>query len=103
MCKKMCGEFMDFLHEYKVMGLAIAFIIGTATKELVSSLVKNIVMPIITLFIPNGAWESATLTLGPIVLNWGAFLGQLINFLIIAWVVFVFAKYLLKEDKVTKK
>ena len=99
----MIKEFMEFLKEYKVIGLAIAFIIGIASKDLIKSLVDNIIMPIITPFIPKGAWETATFSLGPIVIKWGAFLGGLINFAIIALVVFIVAKKLLKEKKVTKK
>ena len=82
-------EFVDFLKEYKVIGLAIAFIIGVAIKDLVSSLVDNIIMPIVTFFIPEGAWETAELVIGPIVIKWGAFLGEVINFVIIAFVVFM--------------
>ena len=100
---KVLAEFMDFLREYKVIGLAIALIIGLASTALVKSLVDNIIMPIITLFIPGGAWKTATVLLGPIVLSWGAFLGELINFIIIALVVFFIAKKILKEDKVSKK
>lgn len=96
-------EFHEFLKEYKVIGLAIAVIIGLAANNLVKSLVDNIVMPIITPFIPGGAWQTAVWYLGPIVLGWGAFVGALINFVVIAFVVFMIAKYLLKEEKVTKK
>jgi len=60
-------------------------------------------MPIITPFIPGGEWQAATFILGPIVIGWGAFLGAAINFLIIAWVVFIIAKKVLKEEKVGKK
>ena len=99
----MIKEFMEFLKEYKVIGLAIAFVIGIASKDLINSLVDDIIMPIITSFIPKGAWETATFSLGPIVIKWGAFLGALINFVIIALVVFIVAKKILKEKKVTKK
>jgi large conductance mechanosensitive channel len=96
-------EFKDFLKEYKVTGLAVAFIIGSAATVLVQSLVNDIVMPLITPFIPGGAWKTAKLILGPIVLSWGSFLGALINFTIIALVVFLIAKFLMKEEKVAKK
>jgi len=99
----MLKEFKEFLSEYKVIGLAVAFIIGFAATALIKSLVDNIIMPIITPFIPGGAWQTATFNMGPIVIGWGAFLGALINFIIIAWVVFIIAKKVLKEDKVTKK
>jgi large conductance mechanosensitive channel len=97
------SEFKDFLYEYKVIGLAIAFIIGVAATQLIQSFVNNILMPIITFFIPGGDWQSATLTLGPIVISWGKFLADLIYFIIIALVVFIVAKKVLKEEKVSKK
>ena len=96
-------EFKDFLREYKVMGLAVAVIMGLAANALVKSLVDNIVMPIITPFIPGGGWQTAVLNIGPIALGWGAFLSALIYFLILAWAVFMIAKYVLKEEKVSKK
>lgn len=99
----MISEFKDFLKEYKVIGLAVALIIGLAATALVTSLVNNIIMPLITPFIPGGAWQTATFSMGPIVIGWGAFLGALINFIIIALVVFIIAKKVLKEEKVTKK
>lgn len=96
-------EFKEFLHEYKILGLAIAFVIGAAATTLVQSLVNNIIMPIITPFIPGGAWQEAKLSLGPIVISWGAFLAALINFVIIAFVVFFIAKKMMGEEKVSKK
>ena len=94
---------MEFLKEYKVIGLAIAFIIGGATTVLVQSLVNDVIMPVITPFIPGGGWKTATLSLGPVVVKWGSFLSAFINFVVIAIVVFVLAKIVLKEDKVSKK
>jgi large conductance mechanosensitive channel len=99
----MIKEFMEFLNEYKVIGLAVAFIIGAALTALVTSLVNDIIMPVVTAFMPGGAWQTATLSLGPVVLKWGSFLAAIINFVIIAIVVFMIAKKVLKEEKVTKK
>ena len=96
-------EFKEFLKEYKVIGLAVALIIGLASVALINSIVNNLIMPIITPFIPGGAWQAATFSLGPIVIGWGALAGAIINFIIIAFVVFLIAKYALKEEKVTKK
>jgi len=97
------SEFKEFLYEYKVIPLAIALIMGIASTAFIKSFVDNIIMPIITPFVPGGAWRTATLEIGPIVLGWGAFLGELINFIIIAFVVFVIAKKVLKEEKVAKR
>ena len=99
----MFKEFMDFLYEYKVIGLAIAFIMGLAAHQLVKSFVDNIIMPVITFFIPGGEWKTATFSIGPIVIGWGPFLSDLIYFIIVAFVIFIIAKKVLKEDKVSKK
>jgi len=96
-------EFKEFLQEYKVMPLAIAFIMGAAITALVQSFVNDIIMPIISPLIPGGEWQTAKLTIGPITLGWGPFLSALINFVIIAFVIFAIAKFLLKEEKVSKK
>ena len=77
-------EFKEFLKEYKIIGLAIAFIVGAAATTLVKSLVDDVVMPILTPFIPGGEWKEATFLVGPIVIKWGSFLGNIINFVIIA-------------------
>lgn len=89
-------EFMEFLDKYGIIGLAIAFIIGGAAGNLVSALVADILMPIITFFIPGGAWREAVLTLGPIQLSIGHFIGVFIDFLVIALVVFILMKQLAK-------
>ena len=86
--KGLVNEFMVFLSKYGVVGLAVAFIIGGAAGRLVSALVSDILMPVITFFIPGGAWQEATLTLGPIVLAVGHFVAAIIDFLIIAFAVF---------------
>jgi large conductance mechanosensitive channel len=49
-------------------------------------------MPLITFFIPGGAWREATLVLGPVVMSIGHFIGSIIDFLIIALVVFIVMK-----------
>ncbi len=96
-------EFLDFLKEYKVIGLAIAFVMGAAATDLVKSIVNNLIMPIVTPFIAGGEWQSAKLAIGPIVIAWGALLSSIINFVILAFVVFLIAKVVLREQKVTKK
>ena len=96
-------EFKEFLKEYKIVPLAIAFIMGVAAISLVQSIVNSLIMPIITPFIPGGGWQTATVALGPIVIGWGALFGAIINFVVIAFVVFLTAKYVLKEAKVAKK
>jgi len=99
----MIQEFLEFLKEYKVVAVAIAFIMGFAATALIKSMVDNIIMPLIGPLIPGGDWKTAVFSIGPFKIGWGAFLGEVINFVIIALVVFMIAKKLFKEEKVTKK
>jgi len=96
-------EFLAFLKEYNVIALAIAFIMGVASTALIKSLVDNIIMPILTPFIPGGGWRTAVFSIWKIYIGWGPFLAEAINFVIVALVVFIIAKKVLKEDQVKKK
>jgi large conductance mechanosensitive channel len=97
------GEFMDFLREYKVVPLAIAFIMGVAATALIKSLVDNIIMPTISPLIPGGVLKTFVLVMGPFSWGVGPFIGDIINFIIIAFVVFLMAKLIMREEKVSKK
>jgi large conductance mechanosensitive channel len=99
----MLKEFMAFLKQYGVIGLAIAVIIGGKLNALVGATVDGILMPIITFFIPGGTWRTATLDVGSIHFLLGPFIGAAIDFIIVAWIVFVFAKKVLREETVAKK
>ncbi|MFI5206957.1 MAG: MscL family protein [Gemmatimonadales bacterium] len=99
----MRGEFIAFLKQYGVIGLAIAVIIGGKANALVTSLVDGILMPIVTAFLPSGSWRTATLDVGSIHFLLGPVLGAGLDFLIVGWLVFWFSKKVLKEATVTKK
>ena len=96
-------EFFDFLREYKILTMAIAFIIGVAATGLVKSFVDNLIMPWVNVLTPTGDWKEAVLSIGPVSLGVGPFAAELLNFIIIALVVFLIAKYMMKEEKVSKK
>ena len=91
-------EFVSFLNKHKIIGLAVAFIIGAAAAKLVSALVADIIMPVIGAFTPGGNWRLATLDVGPVKFLIGDFAGALVDFAIIAVVVFMLVKYVAKED-----
>ena len=99
----MYGEFMAFLKQYGVIGLAIAVIIGGKANALVTALVDGILMPVVTFFIPGGTWRTATLDVGSVHLLLGPILGAGVDFVIVAWLVFWFSKKVLREDTVAKK
>ena len=96
-------EFLAFLKQYGVIGLAIAVIIGGKANAFVTALVEGIFMPIVTFFIPGGAWRTATLDVGPVHLLLGPVFGSGIDFLIVALLVFWFSKKVLQEQVVAKK
>ena len=94
---------MFHLKEYKILGLAVAFIVGTAATALVQAMVNDIIMPVLKPVMPGPDWQTATLSLGPVAIKYGSFISALINLIIIALVVFAIAKMVLKEEKVSKK
>ncbi len=91
--KGLWAEFMDFLSKYRVMGLAVAFIIGVYLGALVNALVKDLVMPIIGLAIPGlGNLSTYTVSVGNQQFGVGDFLVALITFIIVAFVIFLVVK-----------
>jgi large conductance mechanosensitive channel len=100
---KVVEEFKEFIKEYKIVGLAVAFIMGLATNDLVKSLVNDIIMPLINPLISSGEWQTVTFELGPAVLGVGQFLAALLNFIILAFLVFFVVEKVIKADKKEKK
>lgn len=100
-------EFMAFMKQYGVIGLALGVIIGGKVGAVVSSLVDGIIMPLVGLVVPGGDWREAGFHLVPgndaSLIKLGAFAGALLDFLIVAFLVFWFAKKVLREDEVAKK
>ncbi len=86
--KGVVNEFKDFLSKYKVMGMTVAFILGTYLGTLVKALVDALIMPMISLAIPDVEWE--LIVVGPFRI--GQFTGALITFLIVAFVIFLLVK-----------
>lgn len=99
----MVKEFVDFLKLYGVIGLAIAVIIGGKLNEFVSSLVNDLLMPLIFQPALKAANVDDIRKLSYNGILYGKVLGSAIDFLIVAIIVFIMAKFLLREQKVTKK
>lgn len=91
--KGLWAEFMDFLSKYRVMGLAVAFIIGVYLGALVQALVTDLIMPVIGLVIP-GLANLATIEVPIASQNFlvGHFIAALITFIIVALVIFLLVK-----------
>lgn len=86
--KGLIAEFKAFVSKYRVLGMAVAFILGLYLGALVQALVNDLIMPIIELVTPDVAWEQVTV--GPFRI--GHFTGALITFLIVAFVIFLLVK-----------
>ena len=101
-------EFVFFLKTFGVIGLAIAFVIGQAANALVTAFVKDIIDPFIGLFLPAGSLAALTLKIPNLAgttseFKIGDLISNIINFLVIALVVFVaykqLSRYGIVEDK----
>jgi large conductance mechanosensitive channel len=91
--KGLWNEFKAFLENYKVMGLAVAFILGLYLGLLVQSMVSDLIMPLIGLALP-GVDNLSTLKIpvGSQEFGVGGFLVALITFIIVAFVIFILVK-----------
>lgn len=104
----MLKDFKDFLLQTNALALAIGVIIGGAVGKVVSSLVADILMPLISLAIPGGSWRDAKIVLSSTTdaagktvdnaITMGTFIGTLVDFVIIAAAVFVITKMLVKPS-----
>ena len=88
----MWREFRAFIIKENILSLALAVVIGAALGKVVTAIVENLIMPIVTWAIPGGAWRTWTLHAGPIVFGIGAVLAALIDFLVIGFVVWRISK-----------
>ena len=103
----MIKGFREFLTKNSVLALAIGFIMGAATGKVVSSLVADIIMPLISRVLPGGEWRAwkyvLSTTVGPDgkplvnAISYGNFFGNVVDFIVIAFVVYMITKALIKE------
>jgi large conductance mechanosensitive channel len=98
--------FRDFLLKQNALALAVGVIIGAAIGKVVASLVADILMPVISLGLPAGDWRAAKTVLSESVgpdgkavvnaINYGTFVGTVIDFVIVAFAVFMIVRYILR-------
>lgn len=105
----MLAEFRGFLTKTNALALAVGVIIGAAVGNVVTAVTDDLLMPIISLFLPGGEWREAKLVLTKdSAILYGHLFGALLNFLIISFVLFLIVKALVKpvpvaEPEPTKK
>lgn len=99
------SEFKEFLGEYKILSVGIAFIMSQAINDFVKSFVDYIFMPFLDPLTPDEAWEAAVFHIGQIEISWGIFLSKFIYLALVSIIVFVFIRKILKTNNIcnTKK
>lgn len=96
---KTIKEFKEFISKGNVIDLAVGVIIGKAFSKIVSSLVNDIIMPLIGIVIGGINLTNLTLKLGDATVNYGVFLQNILDFLIVALCIFIFVKIINKFNR----
>lgn len=99
----MIKGFLQFLKEYKIVSLAVAFVMGEASSSLVSSLVKDVFLPLAGPFLSVESWKDAAFHIGSVTIAYGTFLADVINFVILAFLIFIIARKFLEMEKSERK
>jgi large conductance mechanosensitive channel len=95
--------FLNFIREQGVVGLAVGFILGGAIAKFVTAFINDLISPILGVILGlAGGLKDASLSVGPVQLFYGDFISSLIDFLVIAFVVY-FGVKILKLDRLDKK
>jgi len=95
----MLKEFGDFIKKGNVMDLAVAVIIGGAFGAIVTSLVNDLIMPLIGIIIGGVNFTALALNVGEATLTYGNFIQAVLNFLVIAFVIFMLIRQVKKMEK----
>ena len=95
----MLKEFRDFALRGNVMDLAVAVIIGGAFGKIIASLVNDVLFPLIGLVLGGINLADKALTVGSAVVKWGAFVQSIIDFTIIAFVIFLIIRIMNRIQK----
>ena len=95
----MLKEFKEFALKGNVMDLAVGVIIGGAFSAIVTSLVDDIIMPVVTIFTGKTDFTDLVLKIGNSEIKYGSFITAIVNFLIIAFSIFLVIRYINKINK----
>ena len=94
--------FLDFIRQRGVMGLAIGFILGGAVSRVVTALVNDLINPVLGIVLGKIDLANSAIEVGSSKILWGDFISNVVDFLVIALVVYVGVKWL-KLDKLEKQ
>ena len=99
----MIKEFKEFIMRGNVVDLAVGVIVGAAFQKIVSSLVDNILMPIVGMLIGGVDFTTLSITVGTAEIKYGLFIQNVIDFLIVAFVLFLVVKAMNSAKKKAEK
>jgi large conductance mechanosensitive channel len=105
------SDFKSFAFKGNAVDLAVGVVIGAAFGKIVSALVADVIMPVVALIMPSGDWRASGVVLrhaanakDDVILRWGDFLGAVLDFFIVALVLFLIVAKVVKaaEGRLTK-
>ena len=95
----MLKEFKEFAMRGNVLDLAVAVIIGGAFGKIITSLVNDVLMPLIGLVLGGINFSDLAFTVGAAVIKWGAFVQSILDFVIVAFVIFMIVRAMNRMQK----
>lgn len=101
--KKMMKEFKEFISKGNVIDLAVGVVIGSAFGAIVTSLVNDIIMPLVGIILGGIDFTSLTLNVKDATIAYGLFIQQIVNFLIIAFCIFMVIKFINRLNRKKNK
>lgn len=101
--KKIISEFRTFIERGNVVDLAVGVVMGSAFSKIVTSVVDDLLMPIIGIIIGGHDFSNLSTNVGSAVIKYGSLINNIINFFIISFCIFILVKFINKLTSINKK
>ncbi|HZF56303.1 MAG TPA: large conductance mechanosensitive channel protein MscL [Polyangiaceae bacterium] len=92
-------EFREFAFKGNVIDLAVGVVIGAAFQKIISAIVDGLIMPVVSLLLPSGQWREYVVRVWKAEIKVGSLLGNTLDFVIVAFVLFLIVKRFLHHQK----
>ncbi len=101
--KKIISEFRTFIERGNVVDLAVGVVMGSAFSKIVTSVVDDLLMPIIGIIIGGHDFSNLSINVGSAEIKYGSLINNIINFFIISFCIFILVKFINKLTSINKK
>ncbi len=101
--KKIINEFKTFIERGNVVDLAVGVVMGSAFSKIVTSVVDDLLMPIIGIVVGGHDFSNLSIKVGESSIKYGSLINNIINFFIIAFCIFILVKFINKITSINKK